>query len=200
MRVPSPEIYRLPIRASERPAHRLSVAWVRKRKGEPSAPIVIQRSSNSLDPDFPTVEGCRTHQDAERLSCVRRRLPVRAPDLRNFIAHVYPTPMSTKALHTITPHRNRSCRPAAAKSARTRQSADIAMSLQVPQASLRRHYPSNSPLTTLPLHQRGSATRGPPPSLLCSSPQFRCRAGTAFRSPHGFALRSVRALGNSSST
>ena len=107
MRVPSPEIYRLPIRASERPGHHLLVAWVRKRKGEPSAPVFGHRRSDFLDPDFPTVEGCRTHQDTERLSCVPCRLPMRTPDANHIIAYVHAPPVSTKTSHTITPRRDR---------------------------------------------------------------------------------------------
>ena len=110
MRVPSPEIYRPAARAGEHSAHHPLMLWVAKREGKPRAQVVRHRRSDPLDPDLPPVDGCRSHQHAERFGCVRHRLPMRMPDARHFIAHVYPPSVSPKAWHAVTRHRGRSSR------------------------------------------------------------------------------------------
>ena len=130
MRVPGPEIYRPAARPDEHPAHGPLMPRVAKREGEPRAPVLRHRPRDPLDPDLPPVYGCRSHQHAERFGGVRRHLPMRTPDLRHFIAHVNPPPVSSEALYAVTRHRDRSSRLAAARSATTRRNAGISTSPQ----------------------------------------------------------------------
>ena len=197
MRVPCPKIYRPASRAGKHPAHSPLMPWVSKRKGEPRAPVLSHRRRNALNPDLPSVDGCRSYQHPEGFGCVRRRLPMHMPDARYFIAHMHPPPVSVKASHAVTRHKGHSSGRAGARSATTRRNACIAKSRQVTPVSLPRHSPSNLPSTTQSLHPRKSARPSPRPSSPCSLPRSRCKAGNVSRSPLGCASQPVPVSGNS---